>query len=278
MTRRTIDQQMQTGHTIGDYFDTYDFTDSDLIVVPGTNDRSGETLMDWTDFIVRRFPTDRQTVVDYPATVWPLVGGMRALRYDESKEIATMRTRESLARAAGRAVLLGYSQGADAAWEGAVQAVDAGEINPEDLQVILWGHPQRPDGFKDVMNRQHRLASHLFKTAFRAEMNGAWQIDPRIAVTSVAIEGDPITSFPQPGLHPVRFASAFAAGYFMVHGGMGYEGAAQLEKLPVIRTETVPGTETTYLDAGVADPKVQARTYMKQWSEERREARRVALA
>ena len=273
MTERLASAQyLQSEQTVSDHFDTYDFSHSDLIIVPGTNDRSGETLRTWADFIIRRFPDDRQTIVDYPATVWPLVGGRGALRYDESKEIAVNQTREALARAAGRAVLLGYSQGADAAWEGAVQAVDAGEINPEDLQVILWGHPQRPDGLKDVMSRRHRLTSRLFKTAFQAEMNGAWQIDPRITVTSIAVEDDPVTSFPAVWPRPDRFATSFAAGYFMIHGGLGYESAAQLEKLPVARVETVPGTSTTYLDAAAADAKQQARAFVGQQIQKRRMA------
>lgn len=262
MTRQGPERQVQSEQTVSDYFDTYDFTDSDLIIVPGTNDRSAKMLRTWADFIIRRFPDDRQAVADYPATVWPLVGGRRALRYDESKEVAVANTRELL-RNAGRAVLLAYSQGADAAWEAAVQSVDAGEIAPEDLQVILWGHPQRPDGFKDGMSRRHRMASRLFKTAFQADMNGAWEVDPHIAVTSVAIDGDPITSFPRLWPHPVRFASAFTAGYFMIHGGMGHEGAAQLAKLPVARAETVPGTVTTYLDAAADDPRTQALAYAK---------------
>lgn len=271
-------QQAQFEQTVGDYFDTCDFDDSDLLIVPGTNDRSADTLKSWADFIVRRFPDERQTVIEYPATVGPLVGGVRAHRYDESKEIATRRTRESLARAAGRIVLVGYSQGADAAWEGATQAVEAGEITPEDLQVILLGHPQRPGGIKDAMSRRHRITSRLFGTAFKAEMNGAWEIDPRITVTSVAVEGDPITSFPQPGPHPLRFVSSFAAGYFMIHGGMGYESAAQLEKLSVAHVETIPGTSTTYLDAAAADPKEQARAYPKQWLQARHAAQAAALA
>jgi|GEM_PF-5616073 len=254
------EQYKQSGQTVGDHFATYDFAESDLIIVPGTGDRDAATLKTWADFIVRRFPAERQTVVDYPATVWPLVGGWRGERYDKSKEKAAAGTREAL-RNTGRAVLLAYSQGAEGGWEGAVEAITAGEIAPEDLQVILWGHPQRPGGLKDVLSRKHRMTSRLFGTALiGANMNGAWDIQahPDIAVTSLAIDGDPITSFPSVWPNPVRFARSFAAGYFEIHGGAGHESAKNVAERSA-RVTHVLGTRAVMLDAAAMDPIEQRR-------------------
>lgn len=250
--------------TVGDYFLQQNIGDGDLVVIPGTNDRSASSLVAWADFIVRRFPENSRHIVDYPATIGPIIGGLRAPKYDQSKNIAVERGRELVARAAGRVTLLGYSQGADAVWETAVQSVDSGEINPSDLQVLLVGYPRLPDALKDAMSKRHRIVSSLFKTAFRAEMDGAWQIDPRIDVTSIAINGDPITSFPPVRPHPLRSSANLLAGYFMVHGGMGYESAAQLEKLPIDSMETVPESKTTYINVAAADPMVQARAFIRE--------------
>lgn len=256
--------------TVGDYFDSFDFDDSDLLVVPGTADRGAATLLSWMDFIVERFPDDRRHIIDYPTTIGPAVGGIRAPGYDESKGIGAKEVRESLARTTGRAVVIGYSQGADAVWDGVRQAIDGNAIAPEDLQVILWGHPRRPGGLKDVLSRKHRVVSKLCKVALGAEMDGAWEIDSRINVTSLAIEGDPITTFPPVWSNPLRYGASAAAGYFMLHSGMGYEGAAQLAKLPVARIEKVPGSTTTYIDASTADPMEQLRAYIQRRWQNRR--------
>lgn len=255
---------IEDSQTVGDYFLERDIGEGDLMIVPGTNDRSASSLLAWTDFIVRRFPEHSRHIVDYPATIGPIIGGLRAPKYDQSKNIAVERGRELITRAKGRVTLLGYSQGADAVWETAVQSVDNGEINPEDLQVLLVGYPRLPEALKDAMSKRHRIVSSLFKTAFRAEMDGAWQIDPRIEVTSIAINGDPITLFPRVRPNPLRSSAELIAGYFMVHGGLGHESAAQLEKLSIESIGTVPDSKTTYITAAATNPIVQARAFIKE--------------
>lgn len=258
------DAAIDDPQTVGDYFSQRDIGEGDLLIIPGTNDRGATSLLTWTDFIVNRFPDSNRHIVDYPATIGPIIGGLRAPRYDDSKNIAIERTRELITRAAGRVTLLGYSQGADAVWGAAVQAIESGDVQAEDLEVLLFGYPRLPDALKDAMSKRHRIISGLFKTAFRAEMDGAWQIDPRIDVTSIAISGDPITSFPPVRPRPLRSTAGLIAGYFMVHGGMGYESAAQLEKLPINSVEAVPESKTTYINADAADPMIQARAFMRE--------------
>lgn len=243
--------------TAGQYFSGFDFSDSSLIVVPGTSDRDGATLTKWSDFIVNRFTPEQTHIIDYPATVGPLVGGRQAHRYDESLKIAHYRTRAALARTAGRVVLLGYSQGADAMWRGVVDAVEAGDKDASDLEVILWAHPQYPGGLKDSVRRHHKVTSALFKYAFQAEMDGVWRPHQDIATTSVAMERDPVTHFPRMYPNPIRGAREFRDGFFMIHSGLGDEGAAQFENLPIANKTNIPGTRTTYLELATRDPRVQ---------------------
>lgn len=248
--------------TASDYFAARDYSSSSLIVVPGTSDADGATLSSWANFIVDRFPAERTQLVDYPATVGPLIGGWNAHRYDESKAIARWRTRHMLGATTGRVVLLGYSQGADALWQGVTDAVEAGEKDPADIEAILWAHPQHPEGLKDVMQRKHKVTSAIFKHAFHATMDGAWIPHSDIETTSIAIEGDPITRFPRTR-NPVRLASRFHAGFYMIHSGLGDEGAAQLKDLQVASVSPVAGTKTTYLELAANDP-VEQRARRKQ--------------
>lgn len=244
--------------TASDYFASRDYSDSSLLIVPGTSDRNGGTLSSWTDFIIERFPEERQTIVDYPATVGPLVGGLHAPRYDESKQIAQEQTKLALEQSLGRVVLLGYSQGADALWRGVEDAVGQGVKDPDELEVILWAHPQYPDGLKDTLQRKHKLTSALFRYAFHATMDGAWTPHPEVATTLIAIEGDPITHFPSVWPNPFRFASKFHAGFFMIHSGLGDESAAQLADRPVASYTTDSNMpKTSYLTLAADDPVAQ---------------------
>ena len=254
-----------TQKTARDYFDARDFSDSDLLIVPGTSDRNAATLTKWADFIVERFPEERRKVVDYPATVGPIVGGRHAPRYNESLEIARAQTYEKVANSIGRLVVLGYSQGSDAAWEGVSDAVYDGEKDPADLEVILWAHPRHPEGLKDTVNRNHKIAASLLRRAFNADMNGAWEPHPDITTTSVSMRGDPVTHFPRVWPNPLRSASRFHAGFFMIHSGLGEQSAAQFEDLPIASQKTdVRADSTTYLELQTIDPRLQRKQYRKQ--------------
>lgn len=250
--------------TVGQYFDELDYTDRSLIVVPGTSDADGATLMQWMRFLVDKFPEDRRSVVDYPASVAPLIGGWHGYRYDESKAIARERTKYALETTEGPVDVLAYSQGSDGAWEGVVEAVEEGLKDPGEIRAILGSHPGYPGGLKDVMRRKHRITSKLFKYAFHAEMNGVWTPHPDIDTTLLAVRGDPVTHMDEttwPNLY--RFASRFHAGFYQIHSGLGYESMAQLEQLSIASRATDPYYPATkYLEMEVTSP-VEQRRYQK---------------
>lgn len=251
--------------TAGDYFAARDFSDSDLLIVPGTSDRDGATITNWANFIVQRFPEERRTIVDYPATVGPLVGGWRAPKYDESLQVAHDQTYEKVANSIGRLVVFGYSQGSDAAWEGVNDAVRDGEKDPAELEVILWAHPRHPEGLKDSVARNHKVAAALLRRVFDADMNGMWRPHPDIPTTSVSLQGDPITHFPRVWPNPLQSASRFQAGFFMIHSGLGEQSAAQFEDLPIASQKTDPNADnTTYLELQTLDPRLQRKHYRQQ--------------
>lgn len=244
--------------TAGEYFAARDFGDAKLLVVPGTSDASGETIMEWGKCIVDKFPEEDRIVAPYDATIAPLIGGKGARSYDASHEMARARTTEEIVRAQGRVALFAYSQGADGAWKGAVDAVEQGLVDPADLEVILWAHPQYPGGLKDTMQRKHKVTSALFRHAFEATMDGVWVPHPDICTTTIAMQGDPITDFPSVWPNPIRFASRFHAGFYMIHSGLGSESAAQFESLEIADCRPDPeARKTTHLTLVTRNPEVQ---------------------
>lgn len=245
-------QELYIGNTMEEYFNAQDYSGKSLIIVPGTSDPDGSTLCKWASVLVDRFAIEDRSIVDYPASVGPIVAGRgaeatvrerwHAHRYNESKIIAVMRALAKLeqtkeqprqAGSAMKVVLFGYSQGADGVWEAARLGVEMGIVSPDEIEVILWAHPGMPGGIKDVVSSS-RIRNQLVARAFGADMSQLWVPHPDITTTSITMQGDAITSFPAVWPNPMRFARQFNDGFFGIHSGLGARGADKLAELKVI--------------------------------------------
>lgn len=249
--------------------------DTTLLIIPGTGDRTGAALMRWMAFVVELFAQARRVVVDYPATTWPLFGDKK---YDVSMGDAAVAVHDYLLKGTGKIVILAYSQGADAVWPVVRDFVASHPGRADDIYVVLCGHPQHPGGIKDVMRRRHRIVSWVFARWFSAIMDGSWRLSAETQVLSVSIRGDSITEFTAFWPNPFRGFVRFVAGYLMIHGELGQQGAPQLADLSVARETHVPGTRTTYLLLDALDPVEQLKCWLaRAWLQKKRISERTPV-
>jgi pimeloyl-ACP methyl ester carboxylesterase len=218
-----------------------------LVVVPGTDDKGASNLGRWLDWFFGLFA--HIIVIDYPGTVGPLIGGLHADSYDQSRDKAVLATVEAVKALVGKVVILGYSQGAEAAWMAAAQLHRTGVKPDEELELIVWAHPQHPTGLKAGLKRHHVLVSWLFRLLFGVRANGAAdeKLLGDIKTTSIAIIGDPVTAFEVWWKNPLGFVLNSLAGFFMIHAGLGPQSAAQLDRLTAWGAWATPGSSTTHV-------------------------------
>ncbi len=225
-----------------------------LVVVPGTDDRGGKNLLCWLKWFVELF--SRLVVIDYPATVGPVVGGLRADRYDTSCAKAIAATTEAVRGISGKVVIVGYSQGAEAAWL-AVAGLRKLGIKPDaEIELIVWGHPRSSTGFKPHLGRHHPLVAWLLERFCGAARNGAAdeQLMGDIRVTSIAIVGDPVTAFEVWWKNPIGFVLNTIFGFFMTHAGLGRESASRVGTLSLRSVRQSADSSTTHVVLNAAHP------------------------
>lgn len=231
--------------------------DATLVVVPGTDDTGARNLSRWLAWFFALF--SRVVVIDYPGTVGPIIGGVGADRYDQSRNKAVVATVEKIKSIAGKVVLIGYSQGAEAAWLATVQLYAQGLKSGSELELIVWAHPQHPTGLKASLKRHHPLVSFILARFFGAQANGAAneRLTGDIPVTSIAITGDPVTALEVWWKNPLGFLFGSIAGFLMIHAGLGRQGAARLDTLSIWGSWRTTGSNTTHVVVNSVHPMTQ---------------------
>ncbi|MBH2007009.1 PE-PPE domain-containing protein [Candidatus Saccharibacteria bacterium] len=227
-----------------------------LVVVPGTDDTGARNLGRWLVWFFALF--SRVVVIDYPGTVGPLIGGLRSDRYDQSRDKAVVATVELVGSMAGKVVIIGYSQGAEAAWLATARLHSLG-VKSGEIELIVWAHPQHPTGLKAGLKRHHPLVSLILSRLLGAQANGAAdeQLTGDIPVTSLAITGDPVTALEVWWKNPLGFSFGSITGFLMIHAGLGRQGAARLDTLSVWGSWRAPGSNTTHVVVDSVHPMTQ---------------------
>ena len=231
--------------------------DATLVVVPGTDDTGARNLGRWLSWFFALFA--RVVIIDYPGTVGPIVGGWKADRYDASRDKAVDATVRTVSMTAGKVVVIGYSQGAEAAWLAAARLHRLGLKPDTDIELVVWAHPQHPTGFKASLEQNHPVASWVLRRFFGAETNGAADESATgyIRVTSIAITGDPVTALEVWYKNPLGFVCNSLAGFFMIHAGLGQYGAARVGALSIWGAWKAPDSCTTHVAINSAHPVTQ---------------------
>lgn len=239
-----------------DYISGLASEDATLVVVPGTDDTGARNLGRWLVWFFALF--SRVVVIDYPGTVGPFIGGLRSDRYDKSRDKAVAATVESVRSITGKVVIVGYSQGAEAAWLAATQLHSLG-IKSGQIELIVWAHPQHPTGLKAGLKRHHPLVSLILSRLLGAQANGAAdeQLTGDIPVTSLAITGDPVTALEVWWKNPLGFSLGSIAGFLTIHAGLGRQGAARLDTLSIWGSWRAPGSSTTHVVVNSVHPMTQ---------------------
>jgi|GEM_PF-6436741 len=227
-----------------------------LVVVPGTDDTGARDLSRWLSWFIALFA--RVVIIDYPGTVGPIVGGWKADRYDVSRDKAVDATVRAVSSIAGKVVVIGYSQGAEAAWLAAARLHQLGLKPDTEIELVVWAHPQHPTGFKASLKQNHPLASWALRRFFGAETNGAADESATgtIRVTSIAIAGDPVTALEVWYKNPLGFVWNSLSGFFMIHAGLGRQSAARVGDLRVLRWSQ-SDSSTTYVVLDSVHPVTQ---------------------
>lgn len=231
------------------------------IVVPGTGDASGADqfgrMKNWFG------GGERVLIVNYPATIGPIIGGLQAPGYDSSRDIAVSNTLVAVRDTDGHVTIYGCSQGAEGAGNAAELIHLLGLKPDEDVSLVLLADPRFPKtGLKEQLKNNHPVVSTILAALFDVQTNG--QRNPadtgEIQVTSVAIIGDPVTGLETWYLNPVGFVVNSVSGFFMIHSGLGEQSANNLDELEVLKTWR--NGNTTYVVYNAEHPMVQLLRYI----------------
>ncbi|MBX7430684.1 PE-PPE domain-containing protein [Mycobacterium sp. Y57] len=245
-----------TGWLTGPPFNVPDDPPDAALVVntPGTDDTTLYKRID-------PMRGDLRTVnVVYPESLWPIISGKSghllpifAPTYDQSVAIAVDHNLETMAGLKDASdkpyvVYTGYSQGADALGDAAVQGLADGYLDPATDQIVLVSDPRGPWGVKQFA-ADHPLVGLVF-CLVGATPDGAR--DPadtgdELQVTSVIIDGDPVANLQWDGRRPISSLVVDAAGFLMIHGARGPESYATLDEIQDVDTLYSEDGRTTYL-------------------------------
>lgn len=208
-----------------------------LIVVPGTNDRSGASMAN-----VKKNPQYSgytETVVDYPTTLWP----MGTVGYNEDVAKGKAATAQAIGsyqkNCPGKPIaVVGYSQGARVAGDvlsdignkrnntvtvdGVEYEIESSTTDPSDesappggISGVLYSDP-RQDGTVEGRGIEQSMIGLLPGLVMTGKRDGGFG-DLAGGVVSVCDRGDAICDLPDP-LHDPLGAIDGLIGYFTKHG------------------------------------------------------------
>ncbi|WP_059015839.1 PE-PPE domain-containing protein [Mycobacterium sp. M26] len=193
------------------------------LIVPGTGTPDADAVTNFKTNVQTYYLGDTSctapscvlTGIPYPASLWPLVGGLTAPKWDQSVATGVGHLNSALINTLDSTtdpiVIFGFSQGAAVVSNEITNLLTLDSSIKNRLQVVVAGNPDRPNG-----GIWTRLGPLSYIPILDVETGDATPTDTGFPVTDIAFEYDPVGDAPAYPLNLLATVNA-VMGLIFIH-------------------------------------------------------------